>query len=77
MLLNHTHSIEQPLVCQTICWVQPPPGGLTQPCPPHPALWAQAFAAQGSEHLGNRSREVGDRRDWDENYNRIKNKRLG
>lgn len=49
---NYMHSIEQPLIRQVVCWVQPPPGGLTQPCPPRPALWAQAFVAQGSEHLG-------------------------
>lgn len=62
MPLSHKHSIEQPLICQTVCWARPPPGGLTQPCPPRPALWAQAFAAQGSEHLGDGSggRERGE-----------------
>lgn len=71
---NHMHSIEQPLIRQTVCWVRPPPGGLTQPCPPHPALWAQAFAAQGSERLGDGSggHERGTGR---KNHNRMKNSR--
>lgn len=45
------------VVCRTVCWVLPLPGGLSQPCPPHSALQAQAFAAQGSGCPGNRRRE--------------------
>lgn len=71
MPFNHMHSIEQPLIRQTVCWApsrRPDPSLPSPSCSVGPGLCSSGLRTPWGW-------EWGTGEDWDENHNRIKNSR--